>query len=186
VSTLSPQALLIPVDLSGCLTSRVVADTVVMTDADAYARLRDSYRALGFPPDAAAAAAESGDEAALAGSTLLRLCWAMIDEWRTPGALAGSPAAHRLVEAGAPVEELVNLARYVAYCTIFQLLYVLDEGPNYQLRDVLKLANPEFPGWQLVATDPTATRTDHVLSGLNEGLRGADPSGREGSDFLDE
>jgi hypothetical protein len=156
-----------------------------MTGADSHAQLRDGYLALGFPPDAAAAAADGG-EAALAGSALLRLCWAEIDGWQTPGALAGSAAAHRLVEAGAPLEELVSLARYVAYSTIFQLLYVLDEGPNHRLNDVLKIANPEFPGWKVVATDPTGARTDQVLGCLYAGLRDADPSGREGSDFLDE
>lgn len=156
-----------------------------MTGADAHARLQEGYRALGFPPDAAAAAAD-GDEAELAGSALLRLCWAMIDGWQAPGALSGSAAAHRLVEAGAPLDELVSLARYVAYCTVFELLYVLDEGPNYRLSDVLKIANPEFPGWQLVATDTTGARIDQVLGCLYAGLRDADPSGREGSDFLDE
>jgi hypothetical protein len=158
-----------------------------MTDADAYTRLRDCYRALGFPADAAAEAAESGGEAAVAGTALLRLCWDMIDEWQTPGALAGSPAAHRAVEAGAPLEDLVSVARYVAYSAIFRLLYVLDEGPNYALGGVLKIPNPpRFPGWRLVATGPTGALTDRVLSGLYQGLRTADPSDREGSDFLDE
>lgn len=83
----------------------------------------------------------------------------MIDGWQAPGPLGGSPAAHRLVDAGKPLEELVNLARYIAYSTIFRLLYLLDEGPNFELRDVLKMGNRAFPGWQLVATDPTGAQT---------------------------
>lgn len=99
--------------------------------------LREKYKLLGYEEDAAAFAAVNHTASDLAGAALLRLCWATIDDWSKPGALKPFSAAERLASSGASLEDMQQLARVVAYSTIFRLLYLLDEGPNFALRDLL-------------------------------------------------
>lgn len=148
--------------------------------------VRERYVLLGFDETAAEEAARDGDQAALAGTALLRLCWDEIDGWAKPGALKSFPAAERLAAAGGSLGDLRLLARGVAYSTIFRLLYLLDEGPNFALRDLLNVYEPGFPEWALVVCDDDGRPTDLVMSVLYESLLGADPSGNEGRDFLNE
>jgi hypothetical protein len=155
-----------------------------MARASEFDDAREQCLLLGFDEAAAEEAASDGDQAALAGAALLRLCWAEIDGWAAPGALKKFPAANRLAAAGGSLDDLRLLARGVAYSTIFRLLYLLDEGPNFALRDVLKVWEPGFPEWALVLRDNDGRSTDQVLHSLHEGLLMADPSGNEARDFL--
>lgn len=145
--------------------------------------LREKYRLLGFDDEAAAFAADQGSAADLAGAALLRLCWATIDEWAQPGALGGFSSAQQLASSGASVEDLRQLARGVAYSTIFRVLYLLDEGPNYALRDLIKVWEPGFPNWGLTVLDDN-NEAAGWMGGLHEGLLSSDPSGREGADLF--
>lgn len=131
---------------------------------------------LGYEEDAAAFAAVNHTASDLAGAALLRLCWATIDDWSKPGALKPFSAAERLASSGASLEDMQQLARGVAYSTIFRLLYLLDEGPNFALRDLLKVWEPGFPEWNLAALDDDHHLTGWI-NGLHEGLLTADPSG---------
>ncbi|MGX9887920.1 hypothetical protein [Streptomyces sp. NPDC002276] len=63
-------------------------------------------------------------------SVLLRGLWCdAIDGWGTPGAVDQLPAARRLLAAGANRDDLVRLARAVAYEAVFATLETLDGGP---------------------------------------------------------
>jgi hypothetical protein len=145
-------------------------------------RLKQQFLMLGLSDDAAQLATEGG-RAALAEAALLRLCWETINGWDKPGALKLSPAAERLAAAGGSADDMRLLARSVAYSTLFRLLYLLDEGPNFALREVLKVWEPDFPNWALAVVDEAGEPME-TLGGLHAGLRSADPSGREGADIL--
>lgn len=158
-----------------------------MTDRRAH--LVEHYLALGFSPQAAGDAADyeiAEDVPMLAASALYALCWEHIDAHGRPEALSNLPVAQRLASAGAPADELKLLARAVAYEATFNLLYLLDEGPNFALRDITHRWDLEFPGWTLVETDADGEPTGRVLSGvIHEGLQTADPSGREALDLFE-
>jgi hypothetical protein len=144
---------------------------------------REKYMLLGFDEDVARSAAADGDSY-LAGTTLLHVCWGIINSWAKPGALRQIPAAVHLANEGAELVELTQFARAVAYATIYDVLYLLDEGPEQRLRQSLGEWEPGFPTWRLVLADAEEAPTEDVLEGLHEGLLSADPSGQEGSDFL--
>jgi hypothetical protein len=154
------------------------------------AELRDRFQRLGVAEaDAAAAAAYEveSDAPALATETLLKLCWhRLIDVHNRPGALSGMPAARRLGNAGASIDDLRLFARGVAFETLFGLFYLLSEGPNHALREALGIEDGGYPGWSLVETDAEGAPTGRTLDCVYEGLRVSDPSGNEGRDFLED
>jgi hypothetical protein len=152
--------------------------------------LRDRFQRLGLPEAQAESAAQyevDSNAPALATQTLLTLCWhRLINQYDRPGALRGLPAAHRLADAGAKLEDLRLLARGAAFETLFGLFYLLSEGPNHALREALGIVNGGYPGWSLIEVDSDHRPTGRWLDGVYEGLRTTDPSGREARDFLDD
>jgi hypothetical protein len=164
-----------------------VGDTAAVS-TDVREVVRRKFLQLGLDEDEAEACTEAeleGAEPVLAGETLLFLCWEGINGWKDPGALSSVPAAVRLGRAGADVEDLGQLARAVAFHAVFDLLYLLSEGSNFRLRDVLKVWDPGYPGWSLQELDPEGRPTGRTVSSLYEGLRTSDPSGLEARDFLE-
>ncbi|MBE1465126.1 hypothetical protein [Kibdelosporangium phytohabitans] len=110
---------------------------------------------------------------------VLRAIWPdMIDGWAEPGALEATPAAARLLEAGADRDDLIRLARNAAYDTAFQLLYRLTAYG----RD--EDAPADSPGWCLVECTPGFELTEREIGSLHEDLLSLDPSGREGEDLF--
>jgi hypothetical protein len=105
---------------------------------------------------------------------LSRLWPELIDGWQT--GISHVPAAQRAVEAGASREDLVGLARVVAYETVFAMLVHLDVGGSDGSVEGL-------PSWNLVEADPGGSSTGRGIGGLYEDLLGFDPSGREGQDL---
>jgi hypothetical protein len=100
-----------------------------------------------------------------------------IDEYRRnpqrPFADAGA-ALERMQAAGTIAEDIGSVARYVAYSSIFRLLYHLDFGSDQEFEG--------GPGWQLMEVDTaTGQLTGRVVGGLYEDLLTMDPTGREGS-----
>lgn len=100
---------------------------------------------------------------------------AIEDYHRDPnGAFADAgEALERMVTAAATPDDLGRVARFVAYVTIFQLLYHLDFGSHQEIDD--------GPGWQLMEVDPGTGLTGREIGGLYEDLLTMDPSGRDGS-----
>lgn len=150
--------------------------------------IRQKFRQLGFDDEAAEEATDdelSGDRPILAGETLLYLCWEEINGWGDPEALRNLPAANRLADTGGNIEDLRQFARTISFHTIFDLLYLLGQGPNFRLREILKVWEPDYPRWLLIELDPQGAPTGRAIRALYEGLRTSDPSGLEGSDFLD-
>ena len=158
-------------------------------DRDRRDNIRQKFLQLGFDAEVAEACIDdelSGDTPILSGATLLYLCWEEINGWNDPGVLSSVPAARRLGLAGSNVDDLRQFARAVSFRTIFSLLYLLDAGPNDRLRESLKIWEPGYPGWSLMELDPGWAPTGRAIHCLYEGLRGSDPSGLDGSDFLNE
>lgn len=113
----------------------------------------------------------------LARFALLRSLWrAPIDGWADPGAFAGLPAAQRLLAAGADKEDLVGLARAVAYEAVFETLDELDSGGDVN-------ASGMDVGWIVMESGEDGAPTGRALAGLHEDLLTSDPSGRDGADL---
>ncbi|MFJ9822205.1 hypothetical protein ACIRU3_44675 [Streptomyces sp. NPDC101151] len=113
----------------------------------------------------------------LARFVLLRSLWrGPIDGWVDPGAFDQLPAAQRLLAAGANKEDLVRLARAVAYEAVFATLDELDTGSDVNVSgtDV---------GWIVMESGEDGAPTGRALSGLHEDLLTMDPSGHDGADF---
>jgi hypothetical protein len=91
------------------------------------------------------------------------------------GAFADACAVlERMKAAGTSAEDLGRLARYVAYGSIFRLLYHLDLGSDQEFEG--------GPGWQLMEVDTaTGQLTGRMVAGLYEDLLTMEPTGREGS-----
>jgi hypothetical protein len=98
----------------------------------------------------------------------------MIDSWRD--GIPSIPAGRRAMEAGADHDDLVQLARAIAYETVFGMLYHLDDDDPDEPAKAL-------PFWRLNEIDPTGIPTGRSIDGLYESLLGLDPSGREGQDL---
>jgi hypothetical protein len=99
----------------------------------------------------------------------------MIDPWQS--GIDNIPAAQRCLQAGADPDDLARLARAVAYETVFDLLYHLDDDDPDDPAKAL-------PGWHLVETDPAGIPTGRTIQGLYEDLLSLDPSGRDGGDLF--
>ena len=72
-------------------------------------------------------------------------------------------ALDRLLEAGADPDDIAQLARFVAYESVFSTIHALDEGFDIDREG-------EQPGWALVERDPLGNVSDRVLSGLHDEL----------------
>ena len=110
----------------------------------------------------------------LARYRFLSMLWpTMINSWRQ--GIDNVPATARILAAGADRADLVQLARAVAYETVFGMLYHLDDDG----RD-----DDGLPFWELKEIDPSGQPTGRTISAIFEDLLTMDPSGLEGSDFL--
>ncbi|RSO29985.1 hypothetical protein DMH15_26515 [Streptomyces sp. WAC 06725] len=113
----------------------------------------------------------------LARFVLLRSLWrGAIDGWAGPGSLDQLPAAQRLLAAGADREDLVRLARAVAYEAVFATLDELDAGGDANVMGV-------EAGWVVMESDEDGSPTGRTLPSLHEDLLTMDPSGRDGADL---
>ncbi|MGW4382283.1 hypothetical protein [Kitasatospora sp. NPDC004531] len=140
--------------------------------------LRTQFEALGAA-DASAWARSEIDEnrPQLARFLLLRSLWrGAIDGWADPGALEQVAAARRLLDAGADREDLVLLARAIAYEAVFAVVDELDCGGDVNVSGV-------DVGWSVMESGEDGRPTGRPLSGLHEDLLTLDPSGREGVDM---
>jgi hypothetical protein len=161
----------------------------MVVDTNRLDAMKRKFLQLGFDDERATASATAEltwDSPILAGETLLFLCWDLINSWNQPGALRDIPAAHRIAQAGGKIEDMRLLTRSVTFSALFSFLYLLSEGPNYKLREILKVWEPGYPGWALIERDTDRSPTGRTIVGLYEALRISDPSGQEGRDFLDE
>ncbi|MEU9912368.1 hypothetical protein [Streptomyces sp. NPDC051001] len=140
--------------------------------------LRGRFEALGADDAEGWAKSEiTEDLPHLARFVLLRSLWrSPIDGWADPGALDQLPAAQRLLAAGADKEDLVRLARAVAYEAVFSTLDELDSGGDVNVSGI-------DAGWMVMESGEDGAPTGRVLSGLHEDLLTVDPSGSEGSDL---
>ncbi|MEU7261948.1 hypothetical protein AB0B21_40075 [Streptomyces rimosus] len=113
----------------------------------------------------------------LARFVLLRSLWrGAIYGWTGPGSLDQLPAAQRLLAAGADREDLVRLARAVAYEAVFATLDELDAGGDANGMGV-------EAGWVVMESDEDGSPTGRTLPALHEDLLTMDPSGRDGADL---
>ncbi|MEU1077300.1 MULTISPECIES: hypothetical protein [unclassified Streptomyces] len=113
----------------------------------------------------------------LARFVLLRSLWrGAIDGWAAPGALEQVPAARRLLDAGADRDDLVVLARAIAYEAVFAVVDELDCGGDVNVSGV-------DVGWAVMESGEDGCSTGRPLSGLHEDLLTMDPSGRDGADM---
>jgi hypothetical protein len=112
----------------------------------------------------------------LARFLALRQIWERdIDRWSDPGSRE-IPVVKRLIESGADIADVIQLARLAAYEAAFGLLQSLtDEGYDPS-------AEPWMPGWKLVETAKERL-TGREVGSLHESILSMDPSGREGSDL---
>ncbi len=89
--------------------------------------------------------------------------------------------AARALDAGASAEDVIAAMTEARYETAFGLLYALDYGTEV---DSVDAAN----GWMLVETfgpdKHVRLMPSPALASLYESLLMADPTGREGQDFL--
>ncbi|MFK0258249.1 hypothetical protein [Streptomyces sp. NPDC090445] len=140
--------------------------------------LRTQFEALGAAdaPDWARSEIDE-DRPQLARFVLLRSLWrGAIDGWADPGALEQVAAARRLLAAGADRDDLVLLARAIAYEAVFVALDELDCGGDVNVSGV-------DAGWAVMESGEDGRPTDRPLSGLHEDLLTMDPSGRDGADM---
>jgi hypothetical protein len=97
---------------------------------------------------------------------------------------AGKVLLRLVDELGVSPEEIGTLARWVAFETIFGVLYRLDE-PDLAEDDVPDMLQEQLPSWLLVeVTGRDLVPTGRTLVGLHEDLLGLDPSGRDGRPAL--
>ncbi|WP_432081253.1 hypothetical protein [Streptomyces sp. WAC 04229] len=113
----------------------------------------------------------------LARFMLLRSLWrGPIGGWADLDAIDQLPVAQRLLAAGANKEDLVRLARAVAYEAVFATLDELDTGSDVNVSGI-------DVGWLVMESTEDGTSTGRALSGLHEDLLAMDPSGRDGADL---
>ncbi|MHA6758531.1 hypothetical protein [Streptacidiphilus sp. PAMC 29251] len=112
----------------------------------------------------------------LARYVLLRSLWRdSIDSWGGREALEQVAAARRLLDAGADRDDLVRLARTVAYEAVFATVDQLDCGADGE-------ASGTEAGWVVMESGENGAPTGRLLSGLHEDLLMMDPSG-DGADL---
>jgi hypothetical protein len=70
-------------------------------------------------------------------------------------------ALKRLLSSGGTYEDIGQIARWVAYEAMFEVLNVIDEG---HVDD----ADEDFPGWELIETDSDGVPTGRCVGGLHE------------------
>lgn len=113
----------------------------------------------------------------LARFVLLRSLWrGAIDGWADPEALEQVAAARRLLDAGANRNDLVLLARAVAYEAVFAAVDELDCGGDVNVSGM-------DVGWVVMESGEGGSSTGRPLAGLHEDLLTMDPSGRDGADL---
>ncbi|MFB7368637.1 hypothetical protein ACFC0D_02125 [Streptomyces sp. NPDC056222] len=118
-----------------------------------------------------------GNQPQLARLVLLRSLWrGAIDGWADPGALEQVAAARRLLDAGADRQDLVLLARAIAYEAVFITVDELDCGADVNVSGI-------DVGWMVMESGEDGSPTGRVLSGLHEDLLTMDPGGRDGTDL---
>jgi hypothetical protein len=98
----------------------------------------------------------------------------MINGWGD--GIGNLPAAQRALQAGADPEDLTQLARAVAYDTVFAMLYHLDDDDPDAFTDTL-------PSWALIEIDREGAPTGRNVDALYEDLLTLDPSGKDGHDL---
>ncbi|WP_345436331.1 hypothetical protein [Actinoallomurus vinaceus] len=149
-------------------------------DRAAAERLRDRFAEAGeLEPENAALSEILEDFPQLARFLVLRHIWPrLIDAWAVSGALERLPAGARLLETGTDRDDLVKVARSVAYDTAFGLLYMICFGRDDE-------AAEGSPGWAVMESTPEGELTGRQLDGLHEDLLSLDPSGREGADLIE-
>ena len=72
-------------------------------------------------------------------------------------------ALARILDSGADPSDIAQLARFIAYQSVFSAVHTLDVGFDSD-RD------GELPGWALVERDPLGNITGKVLAGLHNEL----------------
>jgi hypothetical protein len=147
--------------------------------ADSARRAQELRRTLtdaGCPDPAGWARSEVSENIPQAGRyRFLRQLWPqMIDGWHD--VIGNLPSAQRALEAGANRDDLVRVARAVAYETVFSLLSYLDDDQPDE-------AATSLPSWWLGEVGQDGVPTGRTIQGLYEDLLGLDPSGREGQDL---
>lgn len=137
-------------------------------------QLLGAFSQLGCDDPEGWARSEIGEDIPqLARYRFLRTLWPqVIDSWHD--GIANVPAARRALEAGASQGDLAQLARAVAYETVFAMLYHLAADEE---------ATGQLPSWALAEIAPTGEPTGRHLDGLHEDLLTLDPSGRDGQDL---
>ena len=140
--------------------------------------LRSQFEALGATDAPHWARSEiEENQPQLARFMLLRSLWrSAIDGWASPGALEQVAAARRLLDAGADRDDLVLLARAIAYEAVFATVDELDCGADVNVSGV-------DAGWVVVESGEDGSPTGRFLSGLHEDLLTMDPSGQDGADL---
>ncbi|MFD3454787.1 hypothetical protein ACFWVC_21745 [Streptomyces sp. NPDC058691] len=140
--------------------------------------LRTQFEALGAAdaPDWARSEVDE-NQPQLARFMLLRSLWrGAIDGWASPGALEQVAAARRLLDAGANRDDVVLLARAVAYEAVFAVVDELDAGGDVNVSGI-------DVGWVVMESGEDGSPTGRRLSGLHEDLLTMDPSGLDGADL---
>lgn len=139
-----------------------------------FARLVAALQVMGCSDPEAWAQSEIDENIAqVARYRFLHQLWPrLIDGWSN--GLNNIPAARRALADGAKEQDLALLVRAVAYETVFDMLYYLDD-------DSLDAAG--LPDWALMELDETGTPTGRLVEGLYESLLTLDPSGRDGQDL---
>ncbi|AGZ40971.1 hypothetical protein [Actinoplanes friuliensis] len=108
----------------------------------------------------------------LARYRFLHTVWPqMIDSWRD--GIDNIPAARRVVDSGAGADDVTQLARAVAYETVFAMLCHLEDGESAGA----------LPGWALNEVGAAGHPTGRRLGTLHEDLLTLDPSGQDGQDL---
>jgi hypothetical protein len=96
----------------------------------------------------------------------------MIDSWRDEGVI-DIPAARRAIDSGASPDDVAQIARAVAYETVFAMLAHLAGQESAE----------DLPTWALTEVDAAGRPTGRHLDMLHEDLLLLDPSGQDGQDL---
>ncbi len=142
------------------------------------ATLRDRFAELGVDaPEEWAQSEVDEDVPQLARLLILRRLWAEgVNGWERPGAIENIPAARRLLEAGANRADLITAMRAAAFEAISTTVDILQS-------DLHDPDHTTHPGWSLQETTHNGRPTGRRIDGLQEDLRGTDPSGHEADDL---
>ncbi|MFD7444745.1 hypothetical protein [Streptomyces sp. NPDC059909] len=140
--------------------------------------LRARFDALGVTDSADLIKSEvCEDLPQLARFLLLRSLWrGAVDGWSDPHSFDQLPSAQRLLADGADRDDLVRLARAVAYEAVFATLDELDAGGDVNVSGM-------DVGWTVMESGEDGSPTGRALSGLHEDFLTTDPSGRDGNDL---